>query len=387
MIASNPLGSALPAANGTASAASAADPAPTGNGLFASLLGIAAPATPMAVAAQTEPGLLDPALAPESELPIDPLALLVWLPWMQPGGEQASAANAGDAEGLPATGLGLKLTAERLPAPAPSLAALPTLPPLPAPVLPGALATVALEAPAPLTPSFLLADSEANNDGLDLPPIPTLPAPAKQTAQATLAALRADLIQGATQTAAVERLAASAAADSLDARSEPPLGNRTAESSGPARATFELALPAQAGQRSPSDLGEAIESRMQWMAERGIGRAQIRLSPAELGVIDIDLKMDGKQIRAEFVSNSADVRQMLETQLPRLRDMLQAHGMQLTDASVGQHKDAQAGQNGGGSADGGSGWAGSSHADAELDGETAVVATLRQRDGLLDEYA
>lgn len=391
MIASTPLGGVLPAAPTTAPATPATDAPATGSSLFASLLGVTAPAAAAVPASPLVEGrLLEPPVEAELELPIDPLALLVWLPWMQPGSEQTTAANGADPEPLPVGGLGLKQAGERLPlplptpTPAPSLAALPTLPPAPAPLLPGVLAAVSLEVPPPAAPTFVLAESET--DTVELPAIPTLPAPAKQTAQATLAALRADIIQASTQTASVERLAASAAADALDARSEPVLGSRTVEL-GPARATFELAMPAQTAQRSAADLGEAIDSRMQWMAERGIGRAQIRLSPAELGVIDIDLKMDGKQIRAEFVSNNADVRQMLESQLPRLRDMLQSHGMQLTDASVGQHKDAQAGHHGGGHAEGSHDWAGNAGEATELDGEAAVQAVLRQRDGLLDEYA
>ncbi|MGH8073462.1 MAG: flagellar hook-length control protein FliK, partial [Lysobacter sp.] len=45
---------------------------------------------------------------------------------------------------------------------------------------------------------------------------------------------------------------------------------------------------------------DAFGARISWMAEQGIGRAELRLNPEHLGVIDIRLQIDGNRISAEF---------------------------------------------------------------------------------------
>lgn len=82
--------------------------------------------------------------------------------------------------------------------------------------------------------------------------------------------------------------------------------------------------------------GDRFASHITWLAEQGIGRAEIRVSPEHLGTIDIRLQMNGSELRADFHSQQPEVRQALESSMPRLRDMLQQHGLQLTHAGVGQ---------------------------------------------------
>jgi flagellar hook-length control protein FliK len=405
MIASSPLATLLPAVSGTAPAAPSpgADSPARSDGLFASLLGTAAapvaPTTdsPLPLLTDAEALPSEPLPGNTLELPTDPLALLVWLPWMQAGAAPAADGASGSAgESSAVAGMTLTLGSARL-----AVAGEPVTPaalPFAGAVLPGGMTSAVAAAaatgttlptapPAP-TGSVLPAALSSEDGAAKLLAAPAQPAPATRNEQASLAALRAELIvQPTRQTLANEPPLATVGAERIDAGTDPLLGTgRSSEPSGP-RPTFELSLPQAPAQRSAGAFGEAVESRLQWMAERGIGRAQIRLSPAELGTIDIDLKLDGKQIRAEFISNNAEVRQMLESQLPRLRDMLQASGMQLTDASVGGQKDAPSGD--GASRDGaGAGTAAAwSTTDAGGDAEPVVRSQLRQRDGLLDEYA
>ncbi len=80
------------------------------------------------------------------------------------------------------------------------------------------------------------------------------------------------------------------------------------------------------------DIGDAVR----WMADQKIGHAHIKVTPNELGTVEIRLRLDGDRVHADFASTQADVRQALESSLPRLRDMLGQHGFQLAHADVGQ---------------------------------------------------
>ncbi len=84
--------------------------------------------------------------------------------------------------------------------------------------------------------------------------------------------------------------------------------------------------------------GDDLGARVTWLVDQHIGRAEIQLSPGDLGQIDVRLSLDGQQVRAEFASGHADVRSAIEQHLPRLREMLGNHGFTLADAQVGQQQ-------------------------------------------------
>lgn len=126
------------------------------------------------------------------------------------------------------------------------------------------------------------------------------------------------------------------------------------------------------------DFDDAIGARVSWLAEQKIGHAQIRITPHDLGQVDIKLQLDGDRVHASFSSAHADVRHALESSLPRLREMLGEQGLQLAHADVGQQSQQQAGPRDGspGSADG----------PGTADTAPNPTPTLRLR-GLLDAYA
>ncbi|NZA27893.1 flagellar hook-length control protein FliK [Luteimonas sp. SJ-92] len=84
------------------------------------------------------------------------------------------------------------------------------------------------------------------------------------------------------------------------------------------------------------DFAEAVGARLHWLADQKVGHAQIRITPHDLGPIDVRIRLDGDRVSADFSSAQAEVRQALEASLPRLREMLGAHGFQLAHADVGQ---------------------------------------------------
>lgn len=112
----------------------------------------------------------------------------------------------------------------------------------------------------------------------------------------------------------------------------PPLASSSPAQEPPPMLETPLPAPAVRAQ----DFSERFGAQLQWMASEQIGHARIRVSPQELGPVEVMLRMDGERISADFISAHAETRQALEHGLPRLRDLLGEHGFQLAHAGVGQ---------------------------------------------------
>ena len=122
------------------------------------------------------------------------------------------------------------------------------------------------------------------------------------------------------------------------------------------------------------DIGDAVR----WMADQKIGHAHIKVTPNDLGTVEIRLRLDGDRVHADFSSAQAEVRQALENSLPRLRDMLGQHGFQLAHADVGQQHTPPS--------QGAAPPHGESPADTEALTETPRTVRMTAR-GLVDAYA
>jgi flagellar hook-length control protein FliK len=133
----------------------------------------------------------------------------------------------------------------------------------------------------------------------------------------------------------------------------------------------------------------AIGNSLVVMTGSGQERAELVLTPPQLGRVEVSIAMKGDEASAVFVSASPAVREALENALPRLREVLADAGITLGQAQVGSEspgqtaRDAQNGDN-----------HGSSIAGA-ADGET-MQRELAGRDGavqrrlslaLVDTYA
>ena len=140
--------------------------------------------------------------------------------------------------------------------------------------------------------------------------------------------------------------------------------------------------------------GQGMGKQILWMVNQNIGRAEIRLNPANLGPMEVRIDMDNDQVNVAFTSRHAEVRDAVEQALPRLREMLEEKGLSLADTDISRHSfaeqqqafsDAGADQNGAGadlSFAGGSGHQGEpSGADRTGPGTTTMTG-----DGLVDYY-
>ena len=78
----------------------------------------------------------------------------------------------------------------------------------------------------------------------------------------------------------------------------------------------------------------ALGDRMVWMAGGNHQVAQLHLNPPDLGPLQITLTIDHDQASAQFTSAHAQVREAIESAMPRLREMLADSGITLGNASV-----------------------------------------------------
>ena len=140
-------------------------------------------------------------------------------------------------------------------------------------------------------------------------------------------------------------------AESDSATDTPALSTHSATATHTAGRSHETAAPTP--QNAPSitahlhdnKWSQQLSDRVLWLARGDVQNAQINITPAHLGPIQISLSLNGEQMTAHFVSANQEVRQALEDALPRLREMLAGAGINLGQANVGsQQQQAQAEQ-------------------------------------------
>ena len=154
-------------------------------------------------------------------------------------------------------------------------------------------------------------------------------------------------------------LAASGITVSMSADAS-PIVSSTATATGlfgnalaPSTASFTTAAP-QGGTGGENSLvlqtpdtkltfGERVQAFADAVAQRVIGQireenwsVRLQLDPVNLGAMDIDLTLNGNVVAATVGVANNDVRALLESGLPRLRESLESAGLQLSGWNFGQ---------------------------------------------------
>lgn len=80
--------------------------------------------------------------------------------------------------------------------------------------------------------------------------------------------------------------------------------------------------------------GEAMVERVMWMSSQNLRSVEIQLDPAELGPLEIHIQNRGQELQVQFVSQNPGVREALEGQMHRLREMFAGQGLEQTQVSV-----------------------------------------------------
>ena len=127
---------------------------------------------------------------------------------------------------------------------------------------------------------------------------------------------------------------------------------------------------------------DQVAQRIGIMATEQLQTARIQLDPPELGSLEIKIRVQQDQVSVAFSSGHQVVRDALESQAPRLREMLEQQGVELTDVNVSDQQQKQAGEGGEGelTGQGGDDW-------NEDDMEEASILTEAQSDSLVDYFA
>lgn len=97
--------------------------------------------------------------------------------------------------------------------------------------------------------------------------------------------------------------------------------------------------------KSP-DWGPALHQRVTWMVQEQLHNATITINPPHLGPIEVRIQTDlANQTAIHFMSNSAEVRQVITDNLQALRDAMSHNGLQLGQADVGSRNTSQSSAN------------------------------------------
>jgi flagellar hook-length control protein FliK len=86
---------------------------------------------------------------------------------------------------------------------------------------------------------------------------------------------------------------------------------------------------------------DALAHRLVLMAREGESVASLKLVPVDLGPLDIQISVRDGEASVHFGAAHAETRAVLESSMPRLRELLSAQGLQLANASVSQQSGGQ----------------------------------------------
>ncbi|SEG58282.1 flagellar hook-length control protein FliK [Marinobacterium lutimaris] len=147
----------------------------------------------------------------------------------------------------------------------------------------------------------------------------------------------------------------------------------------------EAAAAALAQRLQDPAWGWAMGQRAVMMAQYGPRSAEIQLDPPELGAMQVRVHLNGKdQVSVSFTSPHPQVREAIEQQLPRLKEMFAEQGMDLNQSSVSDQSARERQDDSGGDRNRQSG----SQAYGDSGGTSENLINVSQAPvGLVDYYA
>lgn len=91
---------------------------------------------------------------------------------------------------------------------------------------------------------------------------------------------------------------------------------------------------------------EEVNHKLVWFSGRNIQAAEMHLNPADLGPIDVKIHVQNDVTTVTFNAHNASVRDLLESNVVRLREMMEANGVTLGDVNVDSGSREQSQQSG-----------------------------------------
>ncbi|MBK6980946.1 MAG: flagellar hook-length control protein FliK [Betaproteobacteria bacterium] len=111
------------------------------------------------------------------------------------------------------------------------------------------------------------------------------------------------------------------------------IGPGLVEAARAAPARIAIATPVA----SPA-FADAAATRVAWLAAQGVERAEIAVTPPDLGPVEAHISIRDGEATILFVAASPEARQALEDSLPRLAERLAEGGLALAGASVSSER-------------------------------------------------
>lgn len=148
-------------------------------------------------------------------------------------------------------------------------------------------------------------------------------------------------------------------------------------------------VPGQPLNMQQSGLSEAVVDRVMWLSSQNLKSAEIQLDPAELGRMEIRIDMSKEHSQVTFLSPHAGVRDTLEGQMQRLRDMFAQQGMSMDVNVSDQSAQGRQGEGDAESRDGRGALAGVTADEGEVLHSALEISGGRTGEarGLVDFYA
>lgn len=126
-----------------------------------------------------------------------------------------------------------------------------------------------------------------------------------------------------------------------------------------------------------------LKDRLMYQLNNKIQSAEVKITPEDLGTVQIKVNLQQEQLSVQFVVQQSNAKELLEQQMPKLKDLLQQQGLQLTEGQVEQRQ-ANDRRSGSEEKSGHRGYAANTNGEVEL----AHVATVKkQSDRMVDYYA
>lgn len=135
---------------------------------------------------------------------------------------------------------------------------------------------------------------------------------------------------------------------------------------------------------------QELGDKIVWMSNRQESRAELVLTPPQMGRVEVSLTVNGDQASAIFTSANPAVRDALEAAMPRLREVMAEAGIQLGQAQVGAENSRQSAQqekNGDNFASGRHGANTDTALPQTMPGSSLAATDLKVGRGLVDVFA
>ncbi len=246
----------------------------------------------------------------------------------------------------------------------------------------GALARQGSSGAPTLEPGMILSGSASADEGpgrLELASLLELSVSAGKNGKEAFAQTLQALSEGAAKAAA--RVSTSFEGGQSPANALAQMdGNNRSQPLTPTERGFtvqtDVRVPVNQGQ-----WGQAVGQKVLWMASQKLSSAELRLDPPDLGPMQVRVSSHQDQITVTFTSPQAAVREALDQNANRLREMFAEQGLDLVDVNVSDHSDQEQ------AAEDGEGRSGGRGGQSDGDDPESRVVEQRISDRLVDHYA